>query len=109
MDVPNELKLHNWTLYEEAMSADPSIATQYTVKLLTSLQITMDIAENHDYDALLTHETLGARRAWKEYAFDQDPGRAMQTVSVVLKTVGKLLYDKRFATAKSTAFQGRGV
>lgn len=108
-DVPNELKLNNWTLYEQAMSADPSIACQYVGKLLVSLQVTMDIAEIHDYDEVLAHETLGARRAWKEYTADNNPGRAMQTVTVVLAKVGKYLYDKRFASPQAKAFQGRGL
>lgn len=105
-EVPESLKTHNWTLYEGAMSADPSIACQYIGKLLTSLQITMTYAEIDDYNELLSYETLGARRAWKEYN-DGNAGRAMQTVTVVLTNIGKLLYDKRFATTQSSAFTGR--
>jgi hypothetical protein len=105
-DIPDTLKTHNWTLYEQSMAADPSVACQFIVKLLTSLMITMKMAEIHDYDGLLEHETLGARRAWKEYN-DNDSGRAMQTVTVVLSRIGFLLYDERFAIAKAQAFTGR--
>jgi hypothetical protein len=106
IEVPETLKTHNWTLYEQAMAADPVIACQFIVKLLTSLQITTNIAEIHEFDGLLDHEMLGARRAWKEYN-DRQPGQAMQTVSVVLSHVGFLLYDERFAIAKAQAFTGR--
>ena len=46
IEVPETLKTHNWTLYEQAMAADPVIACQFIVKLLTSLQITTNIAGN---------------------------------------------------------------
>jgi len=105
-EVPESLKTHNWTLYEYAMSADPSISCQYVGKLVTSLQITMNIADIHEFDEMLQHETLGARRAWKEYN-DGMVGRAMQTVMVVITNIGILLYDKRFATTQAKAFTGR--
>ena len=105
-EVPDALKAHNWILYEHSMSADPSIACQYIGKLLTSLTITMNIAEIHEFDEMLTYETMGARRAWREYN-DGHAGQAMQTVTVVLSKVGKLLYDDRFATAQVKAFTGR--
>ena len=105
-EVPDVLKTHNWTLYEQSMSADPSIATQYIIKLCVSLKTTMMIAEINDYDDLLNYEMLGARRAWKEYN-DGQIGRSMQTVTVVLTKVGKLLYDGRFSKAQVKAFTGR--
>lgn len=104
--VPEALKINNWTLYEQAMSADPSIACQYIIKLCVSLQTTMSMAEVNDYNELLRYETLGARRAWREYN-DGQSGRAMQTVTVVLTKIGKLLYDERFAIAQKKAFTGR--
>ena len=105
-EVPDSLKTHNWTLYEQSMSADPAIACQFVGKLLTSLQITMNIADIQDYDEILSYEMLGARRAWKEYT-DGQPGRGMQTVTVVLSKIGKLVYDERFAKAQAKAFTGR--
>lgn len=106
-DVPDSLKTHNWSFYEGAMSADPAIACQYIVKLLISLQITMKSAEVYEFDELLNHEMLGARRAWYEYSSLKNPGLGMQTVGNVLVNVGFLLYDSRFANQQARAFTGR--
>lgn len=104
--VPSSLKVHNWTLYEQSMSPDPAIACQFVGKLLTSLVITMKICEETKYDRLLEYETLGARRAWKEYN-DGNAGQGMQTVTEVLSKIGHILYNEEYATASAKAFTGR--
>ena len=103
-EVPMELKTNIWTLYELATSADPSIAAQYVVRLVSHLQIAMQISETNEYDALLHRNMLLARRAWFEYTELRNPGLAMQTTAVVTTEVGRLVYDKRFSVAKGAAF-----
>jgi hypothetical protein len=116
-DAPESLKTHNWTLYEQSMSADPSIACQYIGKYITSLMTTLNVItippiekitklEIDEITAILNYEILGARRAWKEYN-DGQGGRGMQTVTVVLSKVGRFAYDERFAKAQAKAFTGR--
>lgn len=106
MPVPEALKTHNWTLYENSMSPDPAIACQFVGKLITSLITTMIICGETKYDSMLAYESLGARRAWKEYN-DGYAGQGMQTVTQVLSKVGFLLYDKEFANPQAKAFIGR--
>ena len=103
-EVPMELKTNVWTLYELATSADPAIAAQYVVRLVSHLQIAMRMCEVTDYDALLTRNMQLARRAWFEYSELRNPGLAMQTTNVVTTEVGHLVYDKRFSVAKGAAF-----
>lgn len=103
-EVPNELKQNIWALYELATSADPAIAAQYVVRLISHLQIAMKISEITDHDVLLNRNMLLARRAWFEYSELRNPGLAMQTTSVVTTEVGHLVYDKRFSVAKGAAF-----
>lgn len=104
--APASLKLHNWALYEQSMSPDPSISCQFVGKLIASLITTMKICDVHEYDAMLAYEMLGARRAWKEYN-DGSPGSGMQTVTEVLSKIGHILYNEDYATASTKAFTGR--
>ena len=103
-EVPNELKQNIWALYELATSADPAIAAQYVVRLISHLQIAMKVSEVTEYDDLLIRNMLLARRAWFEYSELRKPGLAMQTTSVVTTEVGHLVYDKRFSVARGAAF-----
>lgn len=107
-DIPTELKENTWALYELATSADPAIAAQYVVRLVSHLQIAMKMGGITEYDEILNRNMLLARRAWFEYSELRNPGLAMQTTTVVTTEVGHLVYDKRFSVAKQVSFTPSG-
>jgi len=110
-EIPETIKEDNWRLFEQAMSPDPSIAAQYSLKLVTHLQVTMEIGEITEYNGLLIQAKNKAREALAQYSADTEIGHegySLQTVSEVVGLIGILLYDDRFTTRDKNAFTGRG-
>lgn len=110
IDIPETIKEDNWRLFEQAMSPDPSIAAQYSLKLVTHLKVTMKIGGITAYDTLLTKAENKAREALAQYSADTEVGHegySLQTVSEVVELIGVLLYDERFSARDKNAFTGR--
>jgi len=108
--LPDAIKEDNWRLFEQAESSDPAIASQFSVKWITHLQITMEMAGITEYNTLLVKALEKARISLASYTDISDvqhEGKSLQEVSEVVKMAGHLMYDDRFAMRDKHAFTGR--
>ena len=105
-DVSDEMKTATIKLYEKALSDDPWMAIEGLKALITHLNDVMKQSSIPDYDTILKHEMLGAKRAWYELTAEKNTGRAMQTRDEVLWNVGFLAKDVRFSKFTTLVFTG---
>jgi hypothetical protein len=105
VDVPDQMKKDNWSLYVLARSNDPTVMVPYTRKLVSNLINAMRIAEEPKYDGVLLRCLTMSNEAWAKFARDSEWGAAVQDCEGILDQIVFLMYDKRWSISQPDSFK----
>lgn len=114
INIPDQMKNDNWSLFVLARSNNPEVMIPYTQKLVSNLMMSVSIANNHEFDEMLDWCQKRANYSLQLLSDIMDPanpnkdwGKPIIKCEAVITKLGVMIYDpkKRWAITQSGAFR----
>jgi len=118
IQIPDQMKNDNWSLFVLARSNNPEVMIPYTQKLVSNLMMSVKIAKTTEYDEMLkwcwgaANFSVGLlSEIMDQHDSNTDWSKPIIKCEYILSQIGAMIYDpkRRWAITQGGAFRYPGT